>query len=77
MISGIASLGNLLAGDFEGGITRLSHGDSQINEDRLRIAIQAQLLLTNSSLENPTIIIDSNNMIQIDKLTDFSFEVCI
>jgi hypothetical protein len=75
MSRGISSLDGLLAGGLEVGLTHRFYVGSQINQGLLGFAVQAQLPPSKGGLESPAIIIHSNNVIQIDKLADLSFEV--
>jgi len=73
--TGNASLDSLLGGGLEIGLMHLFYGDRCLSEDLLRAAVQAQLLEEHGGMNSPTIIIDSANIIKIEKLTDFSFEM--
>jgi len=72
--TGIVALDKLLGGGLETGLMYLFYGDRCLNDDLLRIAVQMQLPAERKGVNSPTIIIDSANMIKIDKLTDYSFE---
>jgi len=72
--TGIAALDKILGGGLETGLMHLFYGDRCLNDDLLRIAVQMQLPVERKGVNSPTIIIDSANIIKIDKLTDYSFE---
>ena len=72
--TGIVALDKLLGGGLETGLMYLFYGDRCLNDDLLRIAVQMQLPAERKGVNSPTIIIDSANIIKIDKLTDYSFE---
>lgn len=73
--TGNASLDTLLGGGLEIGLMHLFYGDRCLTEDLLRAAVQVQLPEERGGMNSPTIIIDSANIIKIEKLTDFSFEM--
>jgi len=73
--TGSKPLDTLLGGGFEMGLVHLFYGSRCLNEDLLRAAVQVQLPEERGGINSPTIIIDSANMIRIDKLTDLSFEL--
>jgi DNA repair protein RadA len=73
--TGNASLDTLLGGGLEIGLMHLFYGDRCLVEDLLRAAVQAQLPEERGGMNSPTIIIDSANIIKIEKLTDYSFDM--
>ncbi|MHA2359502.1 MAG: hypothetical protein ACXAB5_04470, partial [Candidatus Thorarchaeota archaeon] len=73
--SGIVAIDSLLEGGLESDLVHLFYGDKVLHEDFLRFAVKAQTSKKKGGLESPTIIIDSANMIKIEKLTDLSFEL--
>lgn len=72
--TGITSIDELIGGGIEGGLMHLFYGDRSLHNDILKIAVQAQLPTKQKGINSPSIIIDSANMIKIEKLTDYSFE---
>jgi len=58
----IAPIERSLGDSLEVGMTHLFYGDSQINEDLVRFAVEAQLP-RKGELESPTIIIHSYNIV--------------
>ena len=73
--SGVVAIDCLLEGGMESSLVHLFYGDKVLHEDLLRFAVKAQTSKKTGGLESPTIIIDSANMIKIEKLTDLSFEL--
>ncbi|MHA2424560.1 MAG: hypothetical protein ACXAEF_07215 [Candidatus Thorarchaeota archaeon] len=74
MTTGITAIDKLLDGGLECGLTHLFYGPKGLHEDLLKMAVHAQLPTDKGGIESPTIIIDSANMLKIEKLTDYSFE---
>jgi RecA/RadA recombinase len=74
MSTGITPIDNLLDGGLESGLTHLFYGSRDLHHDLLKMAVHAQLPRDKGGIESPTIIIDSANMLKIEKLTDYSFE---
>ena len=73
--TGITAIDSLLGEGLEGGLMHLFYGDRILHNDLLKIAVQAQLPKVRNGIDSPSIIIDSANMIKIEKLTDYSFEL--
>ncbi len=73
--TGIKTLDTLLEGGLEFGLTHLFYGDKTMHDDLQRIAVQIQTPEDKKGLGSPTIVIDSANIIRIDRLTDYSFEM--
>ncbi|MHA1907304.1 MAG: hypothetical protein ACW98Y_08415 [Candidatus Thorarchaeota archaeon] len=74
MSTGITSIDKLLDGGLESGLTHLFYGPKGLHNDLLKMAVHAQLPKDKGGIESPSIIIDSANMLKIEKLTDYSFE---
>ncbi len=72
--TGVPAMNRLLNGGYERGLIHLFYGDSIIHEDFLRAAVWAQVSKENGGMESPVIIIDSSNMIDTIKLTDYASE---
>ncbi|MFW9793296.1 MAG: hypothetical protein ACFFEE_03250 [Candidatus Thorarchaeota archaeon] len=72
--SGVVAIDTLLEGGIESGLVHLFYGDKVLHQDFLRFAVKARISKKRSGLESPVIIIDSANMIKIERLTDLSFE---
>jgi RecA/RadA recombinase len=73
--TGIPALDELLGGGLESGLMHLFYGDRSLHNDLLRIAVHAQLPKEQSGIDSPTIMIDSANIIKVDKLRDYAFEL--
>ncbi len=73
--SGVSAIDSLLEGGIESGLVHLFYGARVLHEDFLRFAVKAQTSKRKGGLESPTIIIDSANMIKIERLTELSFEL--
>ncbi|MHA2162568.1 MAG: hypothetical protein ACXABF_09105 [Candidatus Thorarchaeota archaeon] len=76
----IATTGNLrldqcLGGGLEVGLMHLVYGDSILRDDLHRIAVSLLLPKSQGGLDSPVIIIDSNNILRIDMLTEIAFHV--
>ncbi|MDF1539372.1 MAG: hypothetical protein P1Q69_10775, partial [Candidatus Thorarchaeota archaeon] len=74
MSTGITAIDELLGGGLEAGLVHLFYGSRTLHEDLLKMAVHAQIPEAKGGLESPTIIIDSANMLKIEKLTDYSFD---
>lgn len=72
---GISALDNLLGGGAEAGLTHLFYGDRSLHDDFLRCAVHEQMPKERGGTGAPVIIIDSANMIKIERLTDISYEL--
>ncbi|MFX1483935.1 MAG: hypothetical protein ACFFCP_12210 [Promethearchaeota archaeon] len=73
--SGIAAIDNLLEGGIEAGLVHLFYGDKVLHDDFHRFAVRAQVSTKEGGIESPTIILDSANIIKIEKLSDLSYEL--
>lgn len=74
MSTGITAIDELLGGGLENGIMHLFYGERGLHDDLLKMAVNAQIPEGRGGLGSPTIIIDSANMLKIEKLTEYSFE---
>lgn len=72
--TGNATLDEVLHGGLELGLMYLFYGDRVLNNDLLRMAVHAQLPIEEGGLGSPSIIIDSNNMLKIERMTDYCYE---
>lgn len=72
--TGNKPLDNLLGGGFESGLTHLFYGDRGLREDLMRFAVKAQMPVEKEGTGAPVIVIDSANMIRIDRLTDYCYD---
>ena len=75
--TGTPTIDSLLDGGFETGLVYLFYGSERLHSDLLRAAVHAQLPLTNGGFSSPTIMIDSSNMVDIIKLRDYAFQLCL
>jgi RecA/RadA recombinase len=73
--SGIVSIDKLLGGGLEMGLLHLFYGARSLNDDLLRFAVHAQLPEGKGGADSPTIVIDSANIIRIEKIRDHAFEL--
>ncbi len=73
--SGIVSIDKLLGGGLEMGLLHLFYGARSLNDDLLRFAVHAQLPEEKGGANSPTIVIDSANIIRIEKIRDHAFEL--
>ncbi|MHA2046926.1 MAG: hypothetical protein ACW99G_19215 [Candidatus Thorarchaeota archaeon] len=73
--SGVVAIDSLLEGGIESGLVHLFYGDKRLHQDFLRFAVKAQTSRKSGGLESPTIIIDSANMIRIERLTELSYQL--
>jgi RecA/RadA recombinase len=73
--SGIVSIDKLLGGGLEMGLLHLFYGARGLNDDLLRFAVHAQLPEDKGGANSPTIIIDSANIIRIEKIRDHAFDL--
>ncbi|MHA2602608.1 MAG: hypothetical protein AM324_010805 [Candidatus Thorarchaeota archaeon SMTZ1-83] len=73
--SGIVSIDKLLGGGLEMGLLHLFYGARGLNDDLLRFAVHAQLPEDQGGANSPTIVIDSANIIRIEKIRDYAFEL--
>lgn len=72
--SGIVALDSLLGGGIESGMVHLFYGERSLHNDFHRIAVKIQTSKETGGLECPTIIIDSANIIKLEKFTQLSYE---
>lgn len=74
MSTGITAIDELLGGGLESGLVHLFYGPRTLHGDLLKMAVHAQIPESRGGSESPTIIIDSANMLKIEKITDYSFD---
>ena len=72
--TGVPALDELLGGGLESGLMHLFYGDRSLHNDLLHIAVHAQLPKDQSGISSPTIMIDSANIIKVDKIRDYAYE---
>jgi RecA/RadA recombinase len=72
---GIRHIDVMLGGGLEAGIMHLFYGDRCLHEDLLRFAVKAQMASEKGGLASPVIIIDSANVIKIDRLANYALEM--
>ena len=72
--SGVLALDSLLGGGIESGLVHLFYGDRSLHDDFHRIAVKVQTSKEQGGLESPTIIIDSANIIKLEKFTHLAYE---
>ncbi|MBN2230535.1 MAG: hypothetical protein JW779_13185 [Candidatus Thorarchaeota archaeon] len=72
--TGVIALDTLLQGGYEQGLVHLFYGAPSFQEDLLRAAVWAQVSKSRGGLESPVIMIDSSNMIDTTRLTEYAFE---
>lgn len=72
--SGIVALDSLLGGGIESGLVHLFYGERSLHDDFHRIAVKVQTSEEQGGLESPTIIIDSANIIKLEKFTHLAYE---
>ncbi|MHA2118288.1 MAG: hypothetical protein ACW98J_05155 [Candidatus Thorarchaeota archaeon] len=77
MSSGYVSIDKLLGGGIEMGLTHLFYGVRSLHDDLLRFAVQAQLPKDKGGADSPAIIIDSANIIKIERIREHAFELGI
>ncbi|MHA1217002.1 MAG: hypothetical protein ACTSPX_06765 [Candidatus Thorarchaeota archaeon] len=75
MSTGVEPIDRLLEGGMEFGIMYLLYGDRALHDDVLRMAVHAQLPPELGGISTPSIIIDSANMISIERITDHSYRL--
>lgn len=73
--TGIQALDNLLGGGAEAGLVHLFYGDRSLHNDFLKIAVRAQMAKEEGGTGAPVVLIDSANMIKVERLTDISYEL--
>jgi hypothetical protein len=72
--TGVAALDGLLSGGLESGLVHLFYGDRSLHDDFHRIAVKIQTSKEKGGLASPTIIIDSANIIKIERFTNLAYE---
>ncbi|MHA2322913.1 MAG: hypothetical protein ACXACG_14830 [Candidatus Thorarchaeota archaeon] len=72
--SGIVAIDSLLGGGLESGLVHLFYGERSLHDDFHRIAVKIQTMKEKGGLESPTIIIDSANIIKLEKFTRLAYE---
>jgi hypothetical protein len=72
--SGVMAIDTLLEGGIESGLVHLFYGHKSLYNDFLHFAVKAQTFKVKGGLESPTIIIDSANMIKVEKLTELAYK---
>jgi hypothetical protein len=75
LTTGDETLDKLLGGGLELGMCHLFYGDRILHDDLLRMAVAAQIPRAKGGLGSPSIFIDSANMMRVDKIADFAFEL--
>jgi hypothetical protein len=73
--TGINALDTLLGGGVEAGLTHLFYGDRVLHNDLLRCAVTEQMPKERGGTGTPVIIIDSANIVKVERLTDISYEL--
>ena len=73
--TGINAIDNLLEGGIEAGLTHLFYGDRGLHNDFLRFAVRAQMPKNAGGTGAPIIIVDSANMIKIERITEICYEL--
>lgn len=73
--TGVNALDNLLEGGIEAGLTHLFYGNRGLHNDFLRIAVKAQMPKEMGGTGAPVILIDSANMIKIERITDVAYDL--
>jgi hypothetical protein len=72
---GINAVDNLLEGGIEAGLTHLFYGSRGLHNDFLRFAVRAQMSKKTGGTGAPIIIIDSANMVKIERITEICYEL--
>lgn len=72
--TGIVALDSLLGGGLESGLVHLFYGEQSMHDDFHRIAVKVQTSREKGGLESPTIIIDSGNIIKLERFTQLAYE---
>jgi len=73
--TGLNAVDNLLEGGIEAGLTHLFYGDRGLHNDFLRFAVRAQMPKEKGGTGAPVIVIDSANMIKIERITEMCYEL--
>jgi hypothetical protein len=72
--TGVPVLDRLLEGGYECGLMHLFYGQPIFHEALMRAAVWSQVSEKEGGLESPVIIIDSSNMLDTLKLTEYASE---
>ncbi len=72
---GVNAIDNLLEGGIEAGLTHLFYGDRGLHNDFLRFAVRSQMPKERGGTGAPVILIDSANMIKIERITEMAYEL--
>jgi DNA repair protein RadA len=72
--SGIIALDSLLGGGLESGLVHLFYGERSLHDDFHRIAVKVQTPKEKGGLKSPVIIIDSANIIKLERFTHLAYE---
>jgi DNA repair protein RadA len=75
--SGIVALDSLLGGGLESGLVHLFYGERSLHDDFHRIAVKIQTPREQGGLESPTIIIDSANIIKLERFTQLAYDYAL
>jgi RecA/RadA recombinase len=75
LATGIRPLDSLLNGGLELGLTHLFYGSQSIRDSLLRIAVHAHLPPERGGMSTVTIIIDSENMVDILKVSHYAMQL--
>lgn len=73
--TGVSALDNLLEGGIEAGLTHLFYGDRGLHNDFLKFAVRTQMSKERGGTGAPIILIDSANMIRIERITEMAYEL--
>ena len=73
----LSDLDSLLNSGIQVGLMYLFYSSRLLCDDLLRFAVRCQLLKEEGGFNGPCIMIDSNNIIRTDRLTDIAFELGI
>ncbi|MGY5858002.1 MAG: hypothetical protein RTU63_01435 [Candidatus Thorarchaeota archaeon] len=73
--TGITALDNLLEGGIEAGLTHLFYGERGLHNDFLKFAVRAQMPKEEGGTGAPIIVIDSANMIKIERITEMCYDL--
>ncbi|MFW9811494.1 MAG: hypothetical protein ACFFF9_03495 [Candidatus Thorarchaeota archaeon] len=72
--SGVMAIDTLLEGGIESGLVHLFYGDRCLHNDFLHFAVKALTFKVKGGLESPTIIIDSANMVKVERLSELAYQ---
>jgi RecA/RadA recombinase len=73
--TGITALDRLLRGGYECGLMHLFYGNHALHNALLRAAVWSQMPRSRGGSDSPAIIIDSSNMLDVQKLADYASEL--